>query len=381
MLMTQDHAIASNDLLRILEVTRRMAEQRALNPLLAYIANEAMQLVGAERCYVVLFDDAGELDFRETRDPQGQAIPRPSDQVSHSVLNKVRAHAEPLLLHDAMGDAQFDLSRSVHSLQLRSILCAPLISHDHAIGAIYVENRSIRGMFNEGQLALLALFAHQASVALSNAAQNDSLEERIAARTQDLQQRNTELEHLRDQLRELSIRDGLTQLYNRRYLDQLSAQLFAQAMQTHQPLALAIADIDGFKQINDQFSHSLGDAVLSRVAQLIQCHAPPTAVVARYGGEEFVMLLPDISLVEAAERCERIREAIECADWQRLHPQLRVTLSIGLASNEGHTSYEAQFREADACLLQAKRTGKNRIMQARGLLPNLILPNHRHNPG
>ena len=167
----------------------------------------------------------------------------PATRVSHSVLNKVRAHAEPLLLHDAMGDAQFDLSRSVHSLQLRSILCAPLISHDHAIGAIYVENRSIRGMFNEGQLALLALFAHQASVALSNAAQNDSLEERIAARTQDLQQRNTELEHLRDQLRELSVRDGLTQLYNRRYLDQLSAQLFAQAMQTHQPLALAIANM------------------------------------------------------------------------------------------------------------------------------------------
>ena len=363
--------IASHDLLRILDVTRRMAEQRALSPLLAYIANEAMHLLGAEHCYVVLFDSTGALDFRETRDPHGRAILRPNDQVSHSVLNKVRAHAQPLLLHDAMGDAQFDLSRSVHSLQLRSILCAPLISHDRAIGAIYVENRSIRGMFNEGQLALLALFAHQASVALSNATQNDSLEERIAARTHDLQQRNAELEQLRDQLRELSIRDGLTQLYNRRYLDHISPQLFAQAIQMHQPLAIAIADIDGFKQINDRFSHSLGDAVLSRVAHLIQRHMPPADVVARYGGEEFVLLMPNASLEEAAERCEQMRTTVEDDDWQQLHPQLRVTLSMGVASSQGYANYEAQFCEADAYLQHAKQMGKNRVMQR--ILPKVEL--------
>ena len=355
---------SSQDLLRILDATRRMAEQRALNPLLAYIANEAIRLVGAERCYVVLFNDAGDLDFRETRDPQGRAIAHPNDQVSHSVLNKVRAHAEPLLLHDAMGDAQFDLSRSVHNLHLRSILCAPLISHDCAIGAIYVENRSMRGMFNEGQLALLALFANQAAVAMSNATLNDHLEERIAARTQDLQQRNTELEHLRDQLRELSVRDGLTKLYNRRYLDEVSPRLFLQAATTQQSLAVAIADIDGFKQINDLFSHSLGDVVLSRVAHLIQHHAQCADVVARYGGEEFVLLMPNTSPCNAAHHCERIRAAIEQHDWQSLHPQLRVTLSIGLAYNVGYANYAEQFCQADACLLHAKRMGKNQVASA-----------------
>ena len=374
------HTIASQDLLRILEATRRMAEQRALNPLLAYIANEASHLVGAERCFVVLFDGAGALDFRETRDPHGHAIPHPNEQVSHAVLNKVRAHAEPLLLHDAMGDAQFDLSRSVHSLQLRSILCAPLVSHDCAIGAIYVENRSIRGMFNEGQLALLALFAHQASVAMANAALNDSLEERIAARTHDLQQRNTELEGLRDQLRELSFCDGLTQLYNRRYLDQISPQLFAQAMQTQQPFIVAIADIDNFKQINDRFSHSLGDAVLSRVAKLVQLHARPTDVVARYGGEEFVVLMPNTPLCEAVEQCEQIRAAVEREDWQRLHAQLQVTLSVGVATNVNAACYETQFREADGWLLEAKRAGKNRVL-GEFLIRDLMRPNHRHNPG
>ena len=369
--MPPNPTIASQDLLRILDVTRRMAEQRALSPLLAYIANEASHLVGAERCYVVLFDGAGELDFRETRDPHGYAIAHPADQVSHAVLDKVRAHAEPLLLHDAMGDAQFDLSRSVHSLQLRSILCAPLVSHDCAIGAIYVENRSIRGMFNEGQLALLALFAHQASVAMANAAMNDSLETRIAARTHDLQQRNAELEQLRDQLRELSIRDGLTGLYNRRYLDHISLHLFAQAKQAHQPFSIAIADIDGFKQINDRFSHSLGDGVLSRVAQLIQQHTQPADGVARYGGEEFVLLMPNASLDEAFARCERIREAIEGDDWQQLHSQLRVTLSVGLACSPGHMNYDAQFHKADLHLQHAKRTGKNRVTQK--ILPKVEL--------
>ena len=375
MLITQDHAIASSDLLRILAVTRHMAEQRAFNPLLAYIANEAIQLVGAERCYVALFDDDGTLDFRETRDQQGRAIVRPNDQVSHSVLQKVRESAAPLLLHDAMGDVQFDLSRSVHGLHLRSILCAPLISQGRAIGAIYVENRTMRGMFNEGQLALLVLFANQAGVALANATLNDNLEDCIAARTQDLanantwlatrttelEQRNAELVQLRDQLRELSIRDGLTKLYNRRYLDQVSSPLFLRAKETQQPFAIAIADIDGFKQINDQFSHPLGDDVLSVVAKIMQSQAQPADVVARYGGEEFVLLMPETTLAKAAQRCELVRAAIEEHDWHSVNPKLRVTLSIGIASDEQRADYDEQFDEADVCLRRAKKLGKNRV--------------------
>src|SRR2546421_2430553 len=144
--------LASGDLLTILDITRRMAEQRMVAPLLQYIADEALNLAGAERCYIVMFEATGGLDFRITRDQHGNPVAEAGDQVSHSVLNKVRQTLTPLVLRDALADPAFNQARSVRSLNLRSVICVPLVSYGEAIGAIYVENRSVRGRFKEENL-------------------------------------------------------------------------------------------------------------------------------------------------------------------------------------------------------------------------------------
>jgi diguanylate cyclase (GGDEF)-like protein len=372
----ETYILTSGDLLTILDITRRMAERRMVAPLLQYIAEEVLKLVGAERSYIVKFGPEDTIDFRATYDQRGNPVAGAEDQVSRSVLKKVRQTLSPLVLRDAVADPSFNQARSVRSLNLRSVMCVPLVSYGEAIGAIYVENRSVHGRFTEDNLPPLVLLANQATIAIENAARTEDLEARVEERTreltetnaqlrqrtQELQQRMAELETLRDQLQELSIRDSLTGLYNRRYLVESLSKLFEQAKRYGRQLALAVADIDDFKQINDTFSHEMGDRVLGVVARMMQESFRQADVVARFGGEEFVLLLPETPLASAAQSCERLRTSVEHHDWHELHPSLSVTISIGVAANEACAGYEEQLRVADARLYIAKRSGKNRVV-------------------
>jgi len=157
------------------------------------------------------------------------------------------------------------------------------------------------------------------------------------------------------------IQDPLTRLYNRRYLEESLANEFGQAWQMGWPLSIAIMDVDNFKQVNDNFSHLVGDMVLQTVAGIIQANARSTDIVARYGGEEFVLVLPRTAPEAAIRVCERIRQAVEDHNWSNIHPNLGVTLSLGLCSDIGLPNHEKMLDAADTKLYQAKRAGKNRI--------------------
>lgn len=183
-----------NLLEHILNTSRRMAEIRSLTPLLNFAIDEAISLVGAEQGFLVLTEPDGSLDFRVKRGQDRRDLDAAEDQISKSVLNQVINAGEPLVLRDALNNPQFNLAQSVVMLKLRSIMCVPLISHGEVIGAIYVENRSITGRFSEDDLPPLILFANQAAVAVENAALNDDLEARVAARTRELERAKLQVE-------------------------------------------------------------------------------------------------------------------------------------------------------------------------------------------
>ncbi|MFQ5578117.1 MAG: ATP-binding protein, partial [Anaerolineae bacterium] len=178
----------------ILNVSRRMAETRALTPLLNYAIDEAITLTGAERGYVVLTHDDGALDFRAQRSRGGQELHNGEDQISRSILRQTIKSGRPLVLKDAAANPAFKDAESVVMLGLRSIMCVPLISRGNPIGAIYVENRSVRGRFSEGDLLPLILFANQAAVAIENAILIEELETRVAERTCELEAAMTQVE-------------------------------------------------------------------------------------------------------------------------------------------------------------------------------------------
>ena len=177
-----------------------------------------------------------------------------------------------------------------------------------------------------------------------------------------LQQRMQELETLKQKLQEISIRDGLTNIYNRRYLDEQLSILFSRANRYNQSLSLAIIDVDNFKKINDTFSHQIGDEILKFVANILVSDLRESDLAGRYGGEEFVLLLPETSLNQARIVCERKRHKIANYDWSFISPELRVTVSIGIADKVNIKSYQEQLQIADERLYIAKRSGKNQVV-------------------
>lgn len=174
-----------------------------------------------------------------------------------------------------------------------------------------------------------------------------------------------QIEKQASQLKELSIRDGLTGLYNSRHFDEQAATLLSNARRYEQPLTLMIGDIDFFKRINDNFSHAVGDEVLRRVAQLLQENTRESDIAARYGGEEFVIAFTQTSIEQAQALCEKLRVLIEEYSWQEIHPDLRVTMSMGLCSdvqeNAIGESFEKLLGIADAQLYHAKASGRNQV--------------------
>ena len=155
--------------------------------------------------------------------------------------------------------------------------------------------------------------------------------------------------------------DALTELYNRRYFDEVFSKAFAQAQRLSAPLSVAISDIDNFKLVNDRFSHQMGDLVLRTVAKLMKEAVREIDTVARYGGEEFVILLPTATAEDAKAVCERIRAAVENHPWHDIDPELTVTLSVGVSANLAVANSERMMALADDNLYKAKHHGKNQV--------------------
>lgn len=189
------------DLERLLALSRHMVETHALQPLLEYAMSEALELVGAERGYIVLLNEDGTLDFRVRQGADAGELGHPEDQISASILQSVLQTSQPQVIKSAVDDPKWGQARSVAVLKLRSVLCVPLLSGDTSIGAIYVENRSMDNRFTEASLAALALFARQASVSIENARLYNVLEQQVQARTHELRQEIERRKRTEDELR------------------------------------------------------------------------------------------------------------------------------------------------------------------------------------
>lgn len=186
--------------------------------------------------------------------------------------------------------------------------------------------------------------------------------ELLTEKNQQLEQAYQDLQIANAKIRELSIRDGLTKLYTRQYFEEWAAMAFQQSQQSGQPFALLLCDIDNFKRINDTWLHHIGDKVLQTVAAQLDALCPVHGSAARYGGEEFVLAVPKYSLAQMTLLAERFRERIEQYPWSEIHPNIQVTISIGVMESTGISSLAQQLIQADLYLYLAKRQGKNRVV-------------------
>jgi diguanylate cyclase (GGDEF)-like protein len=227
---------------------------------------------------------------------------------------------------------------------------------------------ALLGLWGQRQETRRADAAAQRSQELAERLQrsNAELEARVAARTEELQRALSSQETLVAELAELSVRDPLTGLHNRRHADDEIPRLVASADRHGQPLALAMADLDHFKVVNDAHSYSVGDEVLRAFARILSQNARATDLVVRYGGEEFLLVMPQTTLEHAVAVCERLRRAVSEHDWGTVVPGLRITVSVGVASTVQSAGLVTLVSAADAALHQAKRGGRDRVITSPG---------------
>ena len=243
---------------------------------------------------------------------------------------------EPVLIPDVVQHPSFN-NPILMKEGVRSLIAIPLISDKGPIGILYTDDFKPR-TFTPTMSETLGMLGTQAVIAIQK-------------------------QQAFEQIRNLSIRDPLTGIFNRRYLNEMIITEMDRAFRLHHPLSLLLIDIDFFKGINDQFGHLVGDQVLHDLARLFEMIIRPYDTFTRYGGEEFLILMSESNEEEALAVAERLREAAESA---RLLPEdATLTCSFGvstLSQEEGRLPSPEEFiARADKALYHAKGAGRNRV--------------------
>jgi len=228
-------------------------------------------------------------------------------------------------------------------------LCVPMVGQGDTVGILYLE-------FPTGQ---------QAQTELAPEASRES-RQRLATTVAGQLALSLANLRLRETLRDQSIRDPLTGLFNRRFMKECLDRELQRARRKQRPLTVIFIDLDHFKRFNDSFGHDAGDLVLRTMGELFLRHFRGDDVICRYGGEEFAIILPESTAKDAAKRANQLRIEASAISMRHLGQVLdSVTLSIGVAAfpEDGSTAEEI-LRAADQCLYQSKADGRDRITVA-----------------
>jgi len=176
-----------------------------------------------------------------------------------------------------------------------------------------------------------------------------------------LDRQNRALQHALARIEELATHDELTGVHNRRSLNEFLKHEVDRAERGGGPFCVAIMDLDYFKQVNDTWGHSVGDAVLVKTASAMTANLREADRFGRFGGEEFLAIFVDTSLEEAGVVAERLRAAVAAAEIPELPGETGVTVSIGVAEWQRGDDPETLIDRADRALYEAKRKGRNRV--------------------
>ena len=228
--------------------------------------------------------------------------------------------------------------------EVSTAMAVPFTSRGQFLGVVAVYGHTTGGSFGEDDVETLAALAAQAGTAVDNVS-------------------------LHEEAQRLSITDGLTGLWNRRQLDLRCQEELERAVRFGRPIGVVFCDVDLFKDVNTEWQHLGGDAVLVEVANRLSAATREIDVVARYGGEEFVLLLPETDLAGSQILAEKVRRAM-CEEPVEHNGKTRtVTLSLGVASYpHSGTSVRTLLAAAQEALKRAKENGRNRIEEAKPMM-------------
>jgi len=193
--------------------------------------------------------------------------------------------------------------------------------------------------------------------------ESKQVEKRLRYVNDRLQGQLIEIGLLQSKLREQAIRDPLTNIFNRRYLDETLDRELSRAAREDYPVCVIMVDIDHFKRVNDTHGHEAGDLVLKAIAATLSHHCRRGDFACRYGGEEFVVVLPNITLETAYARAEDLRTSLHLLSVPYEYHNLSVTISMGIAGfPENGQTRDTLLRAADQAMYAAKEAGRDHIL-------------------
>jgi len=362
-------------LAKLFEVRRAFHGARRIDELGERILTETRSLFRFDEFYFILVDrERGALEVR-VHERRGERLPARSKPIDAGLFGGVVERGQALLVEDwAQAGGPLRQRAETTAKETGSLIIVPLIEAGAVSGLLSVQHTEA-GVYSDADLHLMHQLAEQVAAAVADARAFEDLEDyrrqleqRVAARTSELEKANWEKERLIAAMRERSIKleresqeDPLTGVANRRCFSERLAAEMEVALAVGQPLTLAVADLDHFKDVNDRLGHTVGDKALRESAMLLKRLCREADLVARIGGEEFALILPGLTRDSAIAFCERVRYAVESYDWGALHANLGVTISIGLKQWDGTADVDEFIDAADAKLYSAKRAGRNKV--------------------
>jgi diguanylate cyclase (GGDEF)-like protein len=303
------------------------------------VMEKIRHLIPSEAWSLLMVDeDKQELVFEAALGAKGRDVSSFRLKIGEGVAGWVAQSGKPAIVNDVARDPRF--TREVDSrtqFETHSILCAPLVSRGRTIGVLEILNK-LGGRFTRADLALVLTLVEPCAIAIENAV--------LFQRTE-----------------QLTITDDLTRLFNSRYLNLYLGREIKRCKRHGIPLSVIFLDLDGFKNINDNFGHLAGSGTLTEVGAILAQGVRESDIIARYGGDEFVVVLPETPASGALVIAERLRRAIE--EHRFLEGQgitARISASFGIATYPDHAlSPEGLIQKSDQAMYRVKEREKNGI--------------------
>jgi diguanylate cyclase (GGDEF)-like protein len=346
------------------------------NQVLRQLFESCRQILPMDIFYVAIYDENSQTISHPLfyENDTEKTVPIRDINVSPGLSGEIILNHKTIYLSDA---SKRQIRKIHHIIRAggrpsRSYVGAPMIVSGRVVGVISMQSYEPNA-YSQEQIRLLETIANVAGVAIENSrlfeqAQADIEERRLAQESllnanQDLHIQLNKVKALQRELREQAIRDPLTGLHNRRFLNSVLPQRIEQAAQRGAQLSILMIDIDRFKTFNDSYGHHAGDALLQSLAGLLRRHTRSLDIACRYGGEEFLLVLSNTSLEIASRRAEELREAFDQSENKFGDQILHATISIGVAAFPTHgTGIEELIMQADQALYAAKAGGRNKVI-------------------
>ena len=326
----------------LFEAVETMSATNSIDEILGFVTHRVKELFPCDVCAVRLVnEETGALvltsvvGLPEGSDERALMAGLPSTVSTCWAVRKDK----PFVVDDVARD--FACKHLEVGLRFRSYLCVPLTAGGKTLGVLQMMSRRVEA-FSADHVQLLAGLGDQAAIAVQRA-------------------------KLYEEVERLAVRDGLTGLFNYSYFhEQLRLEL-TRSKRNHTPVALILMDIDRFKSFNDTYGHPAGDVLLKRLAEVLRETVRAVDLTARMGGEEFAVLLPDTDKAGARLVAEKLRAAVESAQFvgNAATPVVHRTISLGVASYpQDAKARDELVRRADEALYEAKAGGRNAVALA-----------------